>query len=855
MSSDLTGCVRPRPIRVAFLVQEGKHAQLALDGIFADCYYRWGGRFSLIVPCDERRISQAYWPWLEAYDADIVYSYVPLDAEAILEIHERLSPSLYRFHELGREPRLDVHGFKPSYDFEPLSSMSTIFRIARYQPQSLGSPIKIIDSWPTERPSRFLSDNFGTYHVSRGGGIFPVDATPAASLMTIVSPDKQTGRRYDVPQNLDTIPDEATAFRHFAEGRAASLSLASTILAPKLDIQHGRWTSSFNLVVGDSFEDRLIFWNGRLFIPGWLDADLCCARVTLADLRNDIFLATLGELIKRRNHVNGGSGGQPQLTIRSASLTAVELEEAQTLLMSTKPWSVITTESVPTVDALVPPERALTEARESDHFSGSMTSQSDRRTFNWSPPFAKPPPATPDHLNDAPSRQTFTQGYWAADVTLEHGGAYSRLARGNRWMLPRRWRVASSFKVKRTSGRNEPPAGARRSRDGNLSVFVGADHPVESITVPSAADAVRGALAIEGRWAKQAAKHGEVLPENKVVWARPSNEARYLAGVLGMTGGLSLAREALLHPFLQEKFAQLGGSPNVMADRVTPTVARLKKKARRNPSFDLTDELDTRALAELIVSAARALKNPLQFVKYEDLKRDWKAYRDDYWTRHPKPQSSEPDYDWDKHEEASLDRALIEMRRRQMLFQGHRWVCDICHHRNWVDLAALSSELSCEVCKRVEQTPVDVRWLFRPNEFLIESLRDHSVLSLIWVLAALCDRARHSFIFVEPTCFGYTDDANPSAEIDLMAIVDGRAMLCEIKSSWHFRPIELADFVALAIRLRPDVALWAVMDDGPGPSASLDRARSELEPHGITFEVLTPNAVRSRDDVYLNLGS
>jgi len=31
-----------------------------------------GGRFSLIVPCLNGRIAPSYWPWLEAYDPDIV---------------------------------------------------------------------------------------------------------------------------------------------------------------------------------------------------------------------------------------------------------------------------------------------------------------------------------------------------------------------------------------------------------------------------------------------------------------------------------------------------------------------------------------------------------------------------------------------------------------------------------------------------------------------------------------------------------------------------------------------------------------------------------------------------------------
>jgi hypothetical protein len=141
-------------LRVAFLIEEGEHASLALDGIFADCYDRWGGRFSLIAPCLNGRIAPRYWQWLEAYDPDIVYSYVPLSRADILEVHERLSPAQYAFHKLDREPRLDAFGFKPSYGFSPLPSLSTIFRLARCSPApSDGAPVRIIDSWHTETPS------------------------------------------------------------------------------------------------------------------------------------------------------------------------------------------------------------------------------------------------------------------------------------------------------------------------------------------------------------------------------------------------------------------------------------------------------------------------------------------------------------------------------------------------------------------------------------------------------------------------------------------------------------------------------------------------------------------------------
>ncbi|MBT5881454.1 MAG: hypothetical protein HOH46_20560, partial [Rhodospirillaceae bacterium] len=459
-----------------------------------------------------------------------------------------------------------------------------------------------------------------------------------------------------------------------------------------------------------------------------------------------------------------------------------------------------------------------------------------------------------DHLSDAPARQAFTRGIWCTDFILEHDGLGSRLAFENQWELPRRWRMTGAFKSKLVGEiEHAIPPPARRSRNGNLTIFVSSDHPVETIAVPTTFEAMQHALAVDGQWAEQYAEHGRIYPPRKIAWAQPSSEARYMTGVLGMMGGLQRVTEILLHPFLQKIFARLGGTSSLHAGEVTPTINRLRKRARGEIVFDLNADDERQALANLIVTAARELKNPMSYIKYTELKERWKTHREAFWATQPLQHEPDPDVDWDEHEMQSLDACLTGLRRDQVMFQGHQWTCQKCHYRNWVDLASLSSEMSCEVCKRPTQAPVDIDWLFRPNGFLIECLRDHSVLSLVWVLSALRSRSRRSLIFVEPMCFGFANDSvSPDAEADLLAIIDGQAMLCEVKASWRIlRHTDIRKFVKLATRLRPDTALLAVMENGSGPAAVLSEPRAQLSAEGIEFELLTPDKYWPDDGPYL----
>lgn len=850
----LKGWAKTRPVRVAFLVELTDECHLALDGIFADSHSRWGGRYSLIVPCTSGRIDESYWPWLETFDPDIVYAYTDLHDAQVLEIHERLFPADYIRHRIFGESPATARQFKPSFPYPLLSSMSSLFRLARHSPAiESGSPLKIIAAWHTEQRSRFLTDNLGCYGLSAGTSILPNDARPAAELLTIVSDKYRQDRKYAVPPSLIRVPSEAAAFAEFAHGRATGVSLLSSYFAPRLEIRDHHWSGAFSLVLGESVQDRILFWNSRLLIPAWLDRDLCCLRLGLGQLQDADFVQDLARMLNARNHVNAGSGGQPQIAVRSCSHNLEELKGAVGVLRAAKIWSAFLEPQAVSLSAAVPNAKALEHANELAGEDGAV--RGGWREFDWKPPQSHPPTLQPEHLSDAPPQQAFTLGLWALDLRFEAPMDPRPDALHRDLSLPKRWRLAGAFSVQRQGHglRNQLPPGNRCSRGGNLTVFDGEDVRVTAVTVPKMIDAFYVAFCRDA--APRYGADQPPWPTARAHWIRASNEAQYLNGVVGLAGDWQGAKRLLLHPFLRQLFASLGATPGLVDAEIADSVNSLVKLARVNSVFDLSSDAERKSLANLIAKAAQKVKSPRLTVPLSKLHEQWQQYREAYWAKHQHQRSaSAQGVDWDARERDALDECLVEMRSKRLLFQGFPWACDICKHRNWVDFQALKGTLSCAVCNATTPLPVTVAWHFRANEFLIESLRFHSTLSLLWALAALKARSRRSFVFVGPTAVGFEAGVETAAtDADLLAIVDGQAVLCEVKSTWtSVRAPDIGGLVALAKRLRPDLVVLAVMEEGGARfSELLADAGRQLLAVGISLEVLTPDKYSVSDDPFL----
>jgi hypothetical protein len=333
----------------------------------------------------------------------------------------------------------------------------------------------------------------------------------------------------------------------------------------------------------------------------------------------------------------------------------------------------------------------------------------------------------------------------------------------------------------------------------------------------------------------------------------PSNEARYLNGVIGMSGSLNEATRFLLHPFMQSVFTAMGGTPALPLEKVQPTVSRLRKASATTRTFNLHDEREQLALGTLIVKAAQSLKSPLHYLRHAALAERWERHRAAFWDRVGRPKQHDDRFDWDAQEQKSLDQCLVAMRQRQMIFQGHQWLCSECHHRNWVDLAELRSVLTCTICRQEADAPISFDWLFRPSSFLVEALRDHSTLSLLWMLDALRQEAQQAFIYTGPTKLWYDDrNRGPDAEVDLLMVIDQATIVAEVKSSWaSVRTADIAALGEVAKRINPDVAILAVMDSGRQYASRLGDLEAELKLADIKLRLMTLDTHPIEDDVYL----
>ena len=832
----MTAYTRPRPIRVAFLVDENAHWATMLDAIFADCYSRWGGRFNLIVPCENGAPRQSYLPWLEAYDPDIIYSYVDLSDVVIDGLHERLCPSFLIGHEFYSAER-DRRTYTPKLPMPGLTALS-VCMLAAYANAFTGRrQIQLVDNHPGYALPQFLEANFGSFNLCSQSWPMGKDMAEYARTIALTPQEVLDDPRLQPKPNGEAITTEKEYLALLAKQRdLVGFAQLSAWVCPRLELHNQHWGASLNLVVGTTFADRLLFWNARSHFPVWLDQGLVTLNVRLEDFQQADFFDAVAEIIKTRNHVTSGSGSQQYVTVRSTSVSAAELDALRDRFKATKTWHIFSAEAVQNVDSIVPDERTLQHATR--HSERSLPFQPrDWHEINTTAESFRPPTLMPRHLRDVtPLPFVARQGVWAQDLEIERSNDYSRYSNvRHRWRLPRRLRATDAFSKGYQLAGNGPICMLRVNYERSLTLFTAIEGELPELTQPSDENLFEFALCSpQSPWPFLHGRDRHAVPV--AIGIRASDKGQYLKALLNRSGGLNRAEEIFLGKFWKDQFDRVGGSPASTEQRIETVTRTLKKRIKKNT---IETEADWDRLAKLVLAEARAVRLSQRYLRYDYLEKEFETYRNAYWEQH---QPGAPREEWDDHERQSLPASVQYLCQQQILHQGHEWRCRNCANNNWVSIDNLSHTMECDVCGASQPAPVAQSWRFKLDNFILEGLREHGLLACLWCLARLSQRAKASFYFSESQQLFYSaenfEGQKSDAEIDLLCVVDGTTYLCEAKSSNG--GIDVDKFVDIAKRIRPDVAMLAIMEQtSPALNAVFTSVAHALADTGIKPELLS----------------
>lgn len=792
-----------RPVRVAFIIEDGDGVHPLLDAAFNESFGRHGGRQSLVVPVVNGDIPGPYIEWLKIFDPDIMYL-VTADNKTIAGLLERYCSPLrmepvkrYLTEEDRRPPRFQMRD-------AALTSLSWLPFLKVASGGFRARPEVILDCYPRWQDDGLITDNFGTLHDAFDQ--FPVHR----GLADIVKPLMLTPK--DAPVDRwrfgiegDEVTDGYEALEALTKsGRTISLAYLSNIHSKHITIRYHRWTDSLCLVIGDAFVDRVSCWNAGLLFDDAQHQTYKTFRLPASVINDASKIERIKKFINGNNWINR-YGGQPQVTVRSSSLSEAQLKEFAQQVGSGGSWCAYHVEPIASIEDCCPPPPKKHESSWMPAKPGNPDVQIPSRHKTESVPVPQP-----FHLKHAPSAHPICSvGQWMAHYKIDRTKDNNRFENlRDTWWLPRRNHLTRLF-----LGGVE----ARITAGGNLAVPVDSAVQRVEINEPDDRDFFHSLLHEPTAYSYPDIRH-RASYEMPYQYSRPSDKGRYLQGVLGMFGSIDRAYQVLTHGFWRQQFIKLGSPSESQYPKI---IQILKKRFPPQAGKYVIERQDQwESLARTFVRQAPNVRQPKYVVKLQTLIKEWSQHLE---------RAIESDANLQKRKSSILAEAPSELTdsldtlcRQEIFHQGYSWSCSHCAYRNWTALDALRMALECQVCHEEHNTPINMEFDFRLNEFLATCIREHDTLSVVWALGELQSRARAtSFMFAPQTELfrKYPDDNATVAdrEIDLLCVIDGKVLIGEVKASLaEIGKQEIDNLIAAAGEIRPDIVVIGAMEGEEG---------------------------------------
>lgn len=332
---NITVHITPRPPRIVFFIEKSEHSSRIFDSLFSYSYSIWGGLRTILVPVIEGEVSKEYIEWIQLFDPDILYTYAKLSDELIQRLAKTTTPFTFKQHSnrvVGHDgvdytPQ-DVWGFVESQALIPkmLSDPTCIAFIDKLYFATIG----------TYRSSnhQFYADNFGFFDFHKLDLIKKQFAN-----LCILWQTASNQKRDNIPKNVDLVLSESEFLeKHFNQIGRSVISMASLsgydersqLYLRSLNYEEREYMhANYNIFIGDSFEDRLNFWNSRHnYSERYADPIELSLRISATQIKDEEFIKLLKQFLLDRVFTGGSDGrSSRRLQLFSYSLSEQTLND------------------------------------------------------------------------------------------------------------------------------------------------------------------------------------------------------------------------------------------------------------------------------------------------------------------------------------------------------------------------------------------------------------------------------------------------------------------------------------------------------------------------------------------------
>ncbi|MFS8146052.1 hypothetical protein [Rhizobium sp. BR 249] len=842
-----------RPIRVAYLVNLDECPDILLDAIFDESYSRWGGRRTAIVPANESGIDQRYSEWLHFFDADIIYSFVPLSDGAVESLHEQYAPALLTEHVIYRAEVEDPSNYRIALPITALSSLSVLPAfLSRPGPFSpIAKNAQILDTFSSQATYPFLRENFGLLGISFQP-TFALAHSDLLAPLTLISPaDHENGRLMKNPSAI-YVHEEQDVIDALAERNRPLLTLAnlSEMFAPYLSGFDNGVNNGLTIVVGSTAKDRVAFWNGLHSRDRTRPYQISHLRIPEERFDDADFLKGLCRVLRLRGW--GNSNRSDSVSLESCSVDEKRLRAMANALRQAGSFHSASVRNLTDPSEVIP---SFPRNRGAYFTNGSVFEEPEARaSMDFRGRHFAVPMVPPWHLTESLPPSQMRNGSWMVDLSIEREVDHSRFSNVRHiWMLPRRIRIERAFsldidKKQRNAAANDL---LRPSRLGELSFSANLDQRSVKLTLPEDdLSAMRLGVQNDFEWRQfNSAKKDSPHARLRFEWSDISDKGKYLLGVLQMFDDVPTAFRVLMDSFWREEFQLFGASLlEKRADLPSRVVQTLRNRlGQRMGPLRLETEAQLQRLGQIALTVAAELRAETVSRTYSNLRTHWEKMTSDWLVSMPLGDENITDEERARddayyRDPYLLDRSVQYLCERNVLFQGYGWTCKSCYNKNWVGVEAFGKTIKCVICRTNRAAPVSEEWHFKPNGFFIDAYRLHGTEPVVWSLWRLFEEARSSFYFAPSLRLWKNYPRNETnkhwdVEIDALAVADGQLYAIEATRSKDLDDEELKKLQLMAERIRPDTLIVTCTANSDSAAAKLHRRLIEKMPVGVAVRV------------------